>query len=69
MKIFRSIIQDNNAPSIYDLWLKDGVLYYYDGGWKTLSDKVALNNPTQGEAQISAPVIKLGNTIEYKCLL
>ena len=66
MKIFRSIIQDNNAPSIYDLWLKDGVLYYYDGGWKTLSDKVALNNPTQGEAQISAPVIKLGNTIEDK---
>ena len=66
MKIFRSIIQDNDAPSIYDLWLKDGVLYYYDGGWKTLNDKVALNNPTQGEAQISAPVIKLGNTTEDK---
>ena len=65
MKIFRSIIQDNNAPSIYDLWLKDGVLYYYDGGWKQLTDKVKLNNPTEG-AEISAPVIKLGNTIEDK---
>ena len=60
MKIFRSIIQDNNAPSIYDLWLKDGVLYYYDGGWKQLTDKVKLNNPTDGAE------IKLGNTIEDK---
>ena len=66
MKRFRYIIQDVNAPSQEDIWLKDGKLYYFSNGWKSLEDRVSLANTEGQEANITAPVIKLGNTTEDK---
>ena len=66
MKRFRYIIQDVNAPSQEDIWLKDGKLYYFSDGWKSLEDRVSLANTEGQEANITAPVIKLGNTTEDK---
>ena len=66
MKRFRYIIQDVNAPSQEDIWLKDGKLYYFSNGWKSLEDRVSLTNTEGQEANITAPVIKLGNTTEDK---
>lgn len=66
MKRFRYIIQDVNAPSQEDIWLKDGKLYYFSNGWKSLEDRVSLANTEGQEAKITAPVIKLGNTTEDK---
>ena len=36
MKRFREIIQDNIAPSTSDLWITDGKLKYFNGGWEDL---------------------------------
>lgn len=66
MKRFRYIIQDVNAPSQEDIWLKDGKLYYFNDGWKSLEDRVSLANIKRQEAKITAPVIKLSNTTEDK---
>lgn len=66
MKRFRYIIQDINAPSQEDIWLKDGKLYYFNDGWKSLEDRVSLANTEGQEAKITAPVIKLNNTAEDK---
>ena len=66
MKRFRYIIQDINAPSQEDIWLKDGKLYYFSDGWKSLEDRVSLANTEGQEAKITAPVIKLSNTTEDK---
>lgn len=66
MKRFRYIIQDINAPSQEDIWLKDGKLYYFSNGWKSLEDRVSLANTEGQEAKITAPVIKLSNTTEDK---
>lgn len=66
MRRFRYIIQDINAPSQEDIWLKDGKLYYFSNGWKSLEDRVSLANTEGQEANITAPVIKLGNTTEDK---
>ena len=66
MKRFRYIIQDVNAPSQEDIWLKDGKLYYFSDGWKSLEDRVSLANTEGQEANITAPVIKLSNTTEDK---
>ena len=66
MKRFRYIIQDINAPSQEDIWLKDGKLYYFSDGWKSLEDRVSLANTEGQEANITAPVIKLSNTTEDK---
>lgn len=66
MKRFRYIIQDINAPSQEDIWLKDGKLYYFNDGWKSLEDRVSLVNTEGQEAKVIAPVIKLGNTTEDK---
>ena len=66
MRRFRYIIQDINAPSQEDIWLKDGKLYYFSDGWKSLEDRVSLANTEGQEANITAPVIKLGNTTEDK---
>ena len=66
MKRFRYIIQDVNAPSQEDIWLKDGKLYYFSNGWKSLEDRVSLANTEGQEAKITAPVIKLSNTTEDK---
>ena len=66
MKRFRYIIQDINAPSQEDIWLKDGKLYYFSDGWKSLEDRVSLANTEGQEAKLIAPVIKLSNTTEDK---
>ena len=66
MKRFRYIIQDVNAPSQEDIWLKDGKLYYFSDGWKSLEDRVSLANTEGQEANITAPIIKLSNTTEDK---
>ena len=66
MRRFRYIIQDINAPSQEDIWLKDGKLYYFNDGWKSLEDRVSLANTEGQEANITAPVIKLSNTTEDK---
>ena len=66
MRRFRYIIQDINAPSQEDVWLKDGKLYYFNDGWKSLEDRVSLANTEGQEAEITAPVIKLSNTAEDK---
>lgn len=66
MRRFRYIIQDINAPSQEDIWLKDGKLYYFSDGWKSLEDRVSLANTEGQEAKITAPVIKLSNTTEDK---
>lgn len=34
MKKFDNIVMSQTEPSTTSLWLKDGLLYYYDGGWK-----------------------------------
>ena len=66
MRRFRYIIQDINAPSQEDIWLKDGKLYYFSDGWKSLEDRVSLANTEGQEAKITAPIIKLSNTTEDK---
>ena len=66
MRRFRYIIQDINAPSQEDIWLKDGKLYYFSDGWKSLEDRVSLANTEGQEAKLIAPVIKLSNTTEDK---
>ena len=66
MKRFRYIIQDVNAPSQEDIWLKDGKLYYFSDGWKSLEDRVSLANTEGQKAKITAPIIKLSNTTEDK---
>lgn len=42
MKRFREIIQDNTAPSTSDLWITNGKLKYFDGGWKDLGREQVL---------------------------
>ena len=67
MEKYKYIIKSETAPSIENIWLHNGELFYYDGGWKLIKDKVNLNNPSEGqEASIIAPVIKLNNTVEDK---
>ena len=64
MKRFKYIIQSETAPSIENIRLQNGELFYYDGGWKSLKDRVSISNPSAGEtteARIVAPVIKLNN--------
>lgn len=38
MRRFRDIIEDIKAPDINDLWLNNGKLRYFNGGWKTIGD-------------------------------
>lgn len=67
MERYKYIIKSEVAPSIENIWLRNGELFYFDGGWKLIKDKVNLNNPSEGqEASIIAPVIKLNNTAEDK---
>lgn len=66
MRRFRYIIQDINAPSQEDIWLKDGKLYYFSNEWKSIEDRVSLANTEGQEAKLIAPVIKLSNTTEDK---
>ena len=67
MEKYKYIIKSETAPSIENIWLRNGELFYFDGEWKLIKDKVNLNNPSEGqEASIIAPVIKLNNTAEDK---
>ena len=67
MEKYKYIIKSEVAPSIENIWLRNGELFYFDGEWKLIKDKVNLNNPSEGqEANIIAPVIKLNNTAEDK---
>ena len=66
MRRFRYIIQDINAPSQEDIWLKDGKLYYFSNEWKSIEDRVSLANTEGQKAKITAPIIKLSNTTEDK---
>ena len=65
MRRFKYIIQSETAPDVENIWLHNGELLYFNGGWKSLKDKVTINNPSEGdstEATIVTPVIKLNNT-------
>ena len=67
MEKYKYIIKSEVAPSIENIWLHNGELFYFDGEWKLIKDKVNLNNPSEGQkASIIAPVIKLNNTAEDK---
>ena len=39
MKKFDNIVMSQTEPSTTSLWLKDGQLFYYDGGWKPCGKK------------------------------
>ena len=59
MKKFSYIIQSESAPNIENLWLHNGKLHYYEGGWKSIEDRVSIEDTGQGgEATIKAPIIK-----------
>lgn len=65
MRRFKYIIQSETAPDVENIWLHNGELLYFNGGWKSLKDRTTINNPSEGgstEATIVAPVIKLNNT-------
>lgn len=64
-KIYKQIVQSVTEPDINCIWFHDGKLYYFDGGWKSIEDKVALEN-LSGQAIVKTPVIKLDNTVDDK---
>lgn len=51
MKKFYNIIMSQTEPSTTSLWLKDGQLYYYDGGWKPCGG----NTSSSGNVTLSKP--------------
>ena len=62
MKKYRYIIQSESAPNIENIWLHNGKLHYYEGGWKSIEDRVSIEDTGQeGETTIKAPIIKLDN--------
>ena len=40
-KIYKQIVQSATEPDINCIWCHDGKLYYFDGGWKSIEDRVA----------------------------
>jgi hypothetical protein len=40
-KIYKQIVQSATEPDINCIWFHDGKLYYFDGGWKSIEDRVA----------------------------
>ena len=48
-KEFRQITQSSTEPSINNIWLKNGRLYYFNGGWKEIGDVVKFYNPEGGD--------------------
>ena len=63
MRRFRYIIQSEIAPDIENIWLYQGDLYYYEGGWRLLKDQVNIESVNK-QKTIITPVIKLNNTEE-----
>lgn len=51
MKKFDNIIMSQTEPSTTSLWLKDGQLYYYDGGWKPCGG----NTSSSGDVTLPKP--------------
>lgn len=45
--IYNKIVESNVEPSPNDLWLKDGKLKHYKGGWKDISGKSDIKIPTK----------------------
>lgn len=45
MKKFDNIVMSQTEPSTTSLWLKDGQLFYYDGGWKPCGNKLLPQAP------------------------
>jgi hypothetical protein len=41
--IYNKIVESNTEPSPNDIWLKDGKLKHYKGGWKDISGKSDTN--------------------------
>lgn len=54
MKRFREIIQDNTAPSTSDLWITNGKMKYFDGGWKDLGREQVSWNDIQEKPEFAA---------------
>ena len=53
MKRFREIIQDNTAPSTSDLWITNGKMKYFDGGWKDLGREQVLWDDIQEKPEFA----------------
>ena len=63
MRRFKYIIQSESAPNVENIWLHNGKLFYFEGGWKSIEDRVSLEDAgQQGQAAIKAPIIRLNNT-------
>lgn len=43
MRTFNRIVQDIKAPNTSDLWINNGKLKYFDGGWKDLGGNLDLS--------------------------
>lgn len=44
MRTFNRIVQDIKAPNTSDLWINNGKLKYFEGGWKDLGGNLDLSN-------------------------
>lgn len=67
MRRFRGIVESPTAPPTDMVWLhKHEFKYFSNGKWLTIINPVQFVNPETGEASITAPVIKLGNTTTDK---
>lgn len=63
MRRFKYIIQSESAPNVENIWLHNGKLFYFEGGWKSIEDRVSLEDAgQQGQTAIKAPIIRLNNT-------
>lgn len=67
MKKFDNIVMSQTEPSTTSLWLKDGQLYYYDGGWKPVEKSSDSNNKDEQAPDTSDYVkaINLTGLISY----
>lgn len=61
MRRFREIIQDNIAPGTSDLWITNGKLKYFDGGWKDLGG----NEQVSWDDIQDNPILSNGDGTKY----
>ena len=54
MKRFRGIIQSVKAPSTLDLWITNGKLKYFNGGWKDIGREQILWDDVQEKPEFAA---------------
>lgn len=57
MKKFDNIVMSQTEPSTTSLWLKDGQLYYYDGGWKPCGKKPLPQMPDRPDGPDMPPIV------------